>query len=286
MTRRAAIFRGHVRFWPFCPALLVALLLLSRSPCLAQNIPAPPGTAPAAPVPALPPAPPASNSKTVSWKTLLPNIVHDQKPIWLFPVTVARGRHLLPLASFLAVTSGLVALDPHDAPYFRSTRAFNDFDRVLSGTNASIGMSVFPFGFYVASLIRRNSYDQQSVLLAGEAVLDSEIVTTAIKDVDRRLQPSAILPTGNFEDTWFRNNSFAWRGAGSFPSGHMIAAMAIATTFADRYPNPRWHRGLAFGLAGLVGFSRVTTQAHFPSDVFAGAFIGYAITHFVALRRH
>lgn len=216
----------------------------------------------------------------------MPNIVRDQKPIWLFPATVARGKHLLPVASFLAATSGLIALDPHDDPYFRRTQTFHEFDRVLSGTNASAGMSAFPFAFYVAALIRKNSYDQQSVLLAGEAVLDSEIVTTAIKDVDRRLQPSAIPPYGNFEDTWFRNNKFAWRGAGSFPSGHMIAAMAIATTFADRYPKPQWHRWLAFGLAGLVGFSRITNQAHFPSDVFAATVLGYAITHFVALRRH
>ena len=64
----------------------------------------------------------------------------------------------------------------------------------------------------------------------------------------------------------------------------MTAAMTIATTFADRYPKPHWHRWVAFGLAGLVGFSRVTTQAHFPSDVFAGAVLGYSITNFVVLR--
>lgn len=115
-------------------------------------------------------------------------------------------------------------------------------------------------------------------------MIDSELVTTAVKDIDGRLRPSAIPPYGNFEDTWLADKSAAWRGRGSFPSGHMTAAMAIATTFADRYPNPRWHGLVAFGLAGLVGFSRVTTQAHFPSDVFAGAVLGYSITHFIVLR--
>ena len=184
----------------------------------------------------------------------------------------------------MLITSGLVALDPHDAPYFRRTHTFNEFNRALSGTNTSLGMAAFPLGFYAAALLRKDSYDQQSVLLAGEAVIDSELVTTAVKDIDGRLRPSAISPYGNFEDTWFADKSAAWRGRGSFPSGHMTAAMAIATTFADRYPKPRWHRWVAFGLAGLVGFSRITTQAHFPSDVIAGAVLGYSITHFIVLR--
>jgi membrane-associated phospholipid phosphatase len=186
----------------------------------------------------------------------------------------------------MLLTSALVSLDPHDTPYFRRTRAFNGFNRVLNGRNASIGMAAFPAGFYAASLLRKDSYAQQTFLLAGEAVIDSEIVTTALKDIDGRLRPAEILPNGNFEDTWFADKTAAWRGRGSFPSGHMVAAISIATTFADRYPKPAWRRWVAFGLAGLVGFSRITTQAHFPSDVLAGAVLGYSIAHFVVLRPH
>jgi len=275
-----------------CPSCLLLLILISWLPSLAQDAPAPPdapstGSAPAAapsrPFSATTPIP---EKRAVSWKKLVPNVLHDQKPIWLFAGKVVEGQHLLPVSSFMLLTSGLVALDPHDAPYFRRTPAFNEFNRVLSGRNTSIGMAAFPVGFYVASLIRKNSYDQQSVLLAGEAVIDCELVTTVAKDIDGRLRPSSIPPTGNFEDTWFADKSAAWRGRGSFPSGHMIAAMSIATTFADRYPHPSWHRWVAFGLAGMVGFSRITTQSHFPSDVFAGAVLGYSIAHFVVLRPH
>jgi membrane-associated phospholipid phosphatase len=38
-------------------------------------------------------------------------------------------------------------------------------------------------------------------------------------------------------------------------------------------------------LAGLVGFSRVPLQSHFPSDVFAGAVLGYTISRYVVLRQ-
>ena len=58
-------------------------------------------------------------------------------------------------------------------------------------------------------------------------------------------------------------------GPGGFPSGHTIAAFSIATVFAERYHRHRWVPWTAYGLAGLIGFSRVTLQAHFPSDVFA-----------------
>lgn len=122
------------------------------------------------------------------------------------------------------------------------------------------------------------------MLLAGETLLDSEILTTVMKDLDRRLLPRQVPADSDYSDTWFLAHGQVLRGTGSFPSGHTIAAFSIATIFADRYPKPRWHRWVAFGLAGLVGFSRVPLQAHYPSDVFAGAVLGYTIAHYVVLK--
>jgi len=58
----------------------------------------------------------------------------------------------------------------------------------------------------------------------------------------------------------------------------------MATIIAERYRRHRWVPWVAYGLATLVGFSRITLQAHFPSDIFAGAVLGYAISHYVVLR--
>lgn len=215
---------------------------------------------------------------------MVPNIWHDQKPIWTFPAGVARGRHLKPAAAFILATGGLVALDPHDAPYFRRTNTFAGFNRDVSGNNAALGTIIFPLSFYAVGLARKDSYAQHTALLSGEAVADAEILTTVMKDIDRRLRPSDIPPNGDFTHTWFKDHGTLLRGAGSFPSGHMIAAFSIATIFADRYRRHRWAPWVAYGLAGLVGFSRITLQAHFPSDVFAGAVLGYSISHYVVLR--
>jgi membrane-associated phospholipid phosphatase len=226
----------------------------------------------------------ASQERQVSWKLLAPNIARDQKRIWLFPAQVAHGRHWKPTAAFLVATAGLVALDPHDAPYFRNTHSFDGFNRKFSGGNSSLGMTLFPLAWYAAGLARKNSYAQHTSLLAGEAVADAEILTTILKDLDRRLRPIEVPPNGNYSDTWFEGHGPILRGRGSFPSGHTIAAFSIATVFADRYRNHRWVPWVAYGLASTVGFSRVTLQAHFPSDVFAGAAFGYVISHYVVLR--
>ncbi len=224
--------------------------------------------------------------RPISWKLIAPNILHDQKPIWTFPGKVAKGEHWKPTLAIFGATASLVALDPSDAPFFRRTTNFNQFNKVFSGTNMGVGTAVVPLSFYAISLVRRDTYGQHTALLAGEAVADAEILTTVMKNVDRRLRPYNIPPNGNYSDTWLRAHGTLISGSGSFPSGHAIAAFAVATVFANRYRNHRWAPWVAYGLAGLVGFSRITSSAHFPSDALAGAAFGYAISHLVVLRNH
>jgi len=257
--------------------------LLSSSPAVPEvetPLPLPvPGASSYAPV--TKPSP----EREISWRRLVPNLVQDQRQVWLFPVSVAHGHHLAPTLAVAGITAGLVALDERNMNYFRRTQTFGRFNRVFSGSNTSLGMEVFPAAFYAVGLMRKDSYAQHTVLLAGEAVLDSEILTTALKDIDRRFRPASIPPNGDFSQSWFKETHGSYLGGvGSFPSGHTIAAFSIATVFANRYPNPRWHVWLAYGLATVVGFSRVSLQSHFPSDVFAGAALGYAIAHYVVLR--
>ena len=147
-------------------------------------------------------------------------------------------------------------------------------------------MAIVPAAFYAFGLARRDEYMQKTVQLAGEAVLDGEVLKVVMRDVSRRLSPREILPNGDFSDTWFRRQKgLFYVGSGGFPSGHTIAAVSIATVFARRYPNHRWVPWVAYGLSGIVGFSRITASDHFPSDVFAGAVLGYAITRYDVLRR-
>jgi len=231
------------------------------------------------------PAPAADTERSVSWKELLPNIASDQKRIWLFPFQLGQPGVLIPTTAVLGATAGLVALDPYDTPYFHHTTAFSGFNKVVSGSNASYGIIAAPVSFYLIGLMRKDSKMQKTALLAGEAVANAEILTTVFKDVDRRVRPAAIGTGGNYSDTWFDSKGSWLRGQGSFPSGHTIAAMSIATVVARRYRQHRWVPFVAYGLAGVVGFSRVSLSAHFVSDVFMGGVLGYSISRFAVLRQ-
>ena len=70
--------------------------------------------------------------RDVSWKKLVPNIVEDQKAIWLFPRKLDKPRDFIPSAAFIVTGAALVVgADPPVAHYFRNTTAFNGFNRAM-----------------------------------------------------------------------------------------------------------------------------------------------------------
>lgn len=265
---------------------LMLLSLVSES--WAQTAPpqtVPPQTAPGqtAPAPSAPIAAPATD-RDVSWLTLPKNVLKDQKRIWLFPASLAKGHNLVPFLLATAATAGFIRLDPSVAPYFRRTTTFKSFNSVFSGNNMVLATILVPVSFYAVGLVRHDSYAQKTALLAGEAVVDVEILDFIMKGISRRIRPSGIPPNGNYSKTFFRDHSSFLQDRSSFPSGHAIAAFAIATVFAHRYRTHRWVPWLSYGAAGLIAFSRLTTSAHFPTDVFVGGILGYSVAQFAVLR--
>lgn len=222
--------------------------------------------------------------RPVSWKSMLPNIGSDQKKVWLFPAKLTQRKYLIPALAFLGVTAALVALDPHDAPPFRNTTAFNGFDNVFTGNVTAYGTLAVPVVLYVTSFAIKDLKMRNTALLTAEAVGDSEILVTVLKDATKRIRPAAIGAGQSYSDTWFESPGSFLRGNGSFPSGHTIAAFSVATVVATRYRNRKWVPYVAYGLAGIVAFSRLSLSAHFVSDVFVGGVLGYSISRFVVLR--
>jgi undecaprenyl-diphosphatase len=106
------------------------------------------------------------------------------------------------------------------------------------------------------------------LLWAAGAVAAAGVLAQVVKNLACRARPTA-LDAGAFFAAF---PCFpAGYATASFPSGHATTAFAAAVLLSLRYP-----RGAVvfFGLAVLVGLSRVVLGSHFPSDVVAGAVLG------------
>jgi undecaprenyl-diphosphatase len=96
----------------------------------------------------------------------------------------------------------------------------------------------------------------------------SAFVNAFVKPVGRRRRP---------DRTWHHvadTRQVEMPTSASFPSGHTAAAIAFASGAGRMLPGT----GLPLNLlAALVGYSRIHTGVHYPSDVIGGAVLGLTI---------
>ncbi len=220
-----------------------------------------------------------------SWRGLPGDFLHDQKEIWTaFPAQLARGHHWVPVVAVAGVTTGLLYADPHVMPYFsthqKNLDKVNDvFDAyITTGEVVAIPASLLATGY-----LRHDQYQVSTALLCADAYADSAIVDLVMKAITRRERPSDVPAGTPFQDTFFAGSESPVKGS-SFPSGHAAGAFSVATVVARRYANHKWVPWTVYGFATVVGLSRIADEAHFPSDVFVGAVVGYTVTRYQTLR--
>jgi membrane-associated phospholipid phosphatase len=98
------------------------------------------------------------------------------------------------------------------------------------------------------------------------------IIVPALKKIAGRERPNAGEGPSDFG--FFSTDQ-------SFPSGEAGLAFTNAAVISQ-HTESVVVRGIAWGLAGLVGWERMRVDAHWASDVVAGALIGTAVGSWVA----
>jgi len=98
------------------------------------------------------------------------------------------------------------------------------------------------------------------------SILASGIITPSLKLVIGRVRPNATDDPLKFEPFQGSNDT-------AMPSGHATQAFAVASVISA-HSDHFWVSASAYGLASLVAFSRLYHNAHWTSDVVAGALIG------------
>jgi membrane-associated phospholipid phosphatase len=134
---------------------------------------------------------------------------------------------------------------------------------------------------YGVGWLRKDSYARNTALPAVEALADGFILAIPFKGIVGRRQPLTYTGNGPIRRAFQRVTQSI--SSGGFYSQHAMAATAVATVIAVRYKRHRWVPYVAYGLAGAIGFSRLTRSAHFSGDVFFGGAMGYVISRYAVL---
>ncbi len=141
------------------------------------------------------------------------------------------------------------------------------------------GYVLAAFGAY--GLIFKSDKVKTTTLLATQAYITAGAMSEAAKFLTSRQRPNVYDPNNTPPNDFFYgpaifNGRSATSGFGSsFPSGHTTAAFAAATVFAYEYKDQILIPSIAYSAACLVGISRITQNAHWTTDVLAGAALGY-----------
>lgn len=181
--------------------------------------------------------------------------------------------HPLPVGMLVAVLVSL-AIDLPVADYARTGKQPRWVSELLENAEPfghGIGTALIVIAVLVLDPVRRRT---PLPLLAGS--LGAGLVANLAKLLVIRFRPRDIevLPEtvwSTFGGLWSLSGG---NGSQSFPSAHTATAVGLAVMLSAYYPRGRWFFTM---MAILVGMQRIHCSAHFPSDVFAGAIVGWVV---------
>ena len=184
--------------------------------------------------------------------------------------------HRFILALLLACASAVPALAASSGPLGLDHRLSFDDSGLWSDSNlkaVEFGSALLVLGgaLYEGNESRLGRTFWKTV----DAMLLGDVSAAAGKAIFRRQRPI----DGNDPDAFFRAG-----GNNSFPSGEMTHIAAIVTPFIMEYHKELPSVWLLAVLPVYVGAAKLKTQAHWQTDILAGAALGVGVGYFVSQR--
>ncbi len=241
---------------------VLAITLATGLSAMAQTLsPSPSPTPSAAPTPTLE-------------REFFKNILRDQKAIWTSPfhLHTRDGRWLAPLT---LGTAALIATDQSTGDEIAESNSQLNVSRRVSYAGAGYYTFAAAATFYAFGRAKNDRRARETGILATEALIDSGIVVTSLKEITQRTRPTDGRSRSDFFD-----------GGSSFPSGHAISAWSVATVIANEYHDRPLIQVAAYGVASSVSVARFTGHNHYLSDVLVGSSMGYGIGRYVYKTHH
>ena len=192
--------------------------------------------------------------------------LQDQKELYVAPF---HRQNLKWDALFLVGTAALIATDRQSARAI-SNDNINTFRNVsnIGITSLSVGLG----GIFVVGLTGDHPHARETGMLGLEALVNTFMVYTPMQFIFGRERPTEGTGNGRF----FVNRGFNT----SFPGGHGMFAMSMATIVAHEYRKP-WVEILAYGAAAAVAAGRIGAKMHFNSDILVGSSLGFLISRHI-----
>ncbi len=185
-----------------------------------------------------------------------------------------RGDDILKLSGILAGSVFLFTVDGELNSWIgkHQSSASTNISRAFSTLGNGYFLGSVLAGLYISGEIGDNNNLRKIALLSLESWLLSGAIVSAGKFVFGRARPYRQEGSLSFHPFSLKSGFF------SLPSGHAASVFAVAAVM-DHQSKELFFDFIAYSLATVVSLSRVYDNKHWPSDVFLGAAVGYAVAH-------